>query len=76
MAADACTLPTAERPVTGGGLVLEVGTATSAARTRAWAERAAMKLAEVEAKITDLAVIAATLRAALEAAVDPAGHTR
>jgi hypothetical protein len=35
-----------------------------------------MKLAEVEAKITDLAVIAATFRAALEAAVDPAGHTR
>jgi hypothetical protein len=40
------------------------------------AERAAVKLAEVEAKITNLTVIAATLRAALEAVVDPAGHTR
>ena len=34
------------------------------------AQRAAAKLAEVEAKITDLAVIAATLRAALDAGCD------
>jgi MerR family mercuric resistance operon transcriptional regulator len=35
-----------------------------------FAQRAAAKLAEVEAKITDLAVIAATLRAALDAGCD------
>jgi MerR-like DNA binding protein len=72
---DACALPTVERPLRlaefdeVAGLLAAGGHRHGSPDARLQ-ERARQKLAEVEAKISDLRVIAETLRAAVAAGCD------